>query len=150
LAQLERLPEQIRVRRENAEIVREGLSRIPGVHLQQLPEAATVHTHYLLPGWIDAVEFGAHRDDFVKALEAEGVPIRPFYPHPLYKNPVFKNKDIKTRVTACPVAEAAVSDSFWLPQRVLMGTAEDAQDIIRAVEKIHEVYKPKKTVGKPN
>jgi dTDP-4-amino-4,6-dideoxygalactose transaminase len=150
LAQLERLLDQIRVRTENAEIVREGLSRIPGVHLQELPEAATVHTHYLLPGWIDALEFGADRDDFVKALEAEGVPIRPFYPHPLYKNPVYKNKDVKSRVTACPVAEAAAKDSFWLPQRVLMGTSEDAQDIVRAVEKIYEVYKPKKTAGKPN
>jgi dTDP-4-amino-4,6-dideoxygalactose transaminase len=150
LAQLERLPEQIRIRAENAEIVREGLSRVPGVHLQELPEAATVHTHYLLPGWIDALEFGADRDDFVKALEAEGVPIRPFYPHPLYKNQVFKNKDIKSRTTACPVAEAAARDSFWLPQRVLMGTAEDAQDIVRAVEKVYEVYKPKKTAGKPN
>jgi len=150
LAQLERLQEQIRIRRENAEIVREGLSRVPGVHLQELPEAATVHTHYLLPGWIDALKFGADRNDFVKALEAEGVPIRPFYPHPLYKNPVFRNKDIKSRVTACPIAEAAARDSFWLPQRVLMGTAADALDVVRAVEKIYEVFKPKKTGGKPN
>lgn len=149
LAQLERLPEQIRVRRENAQIVRDGFARFPGMHLQELPEAATVHTNYLLPGWIDPVEFGVDRDDFVAALEAEGVPIRPFYPHPLYKNPVFKNKDIKSRISKCPVAEMASRDSFWLPQRVLMGTAEDAHDIVRAVEKIFEVYKPK-TAGKPN
>jgi dTDP-4-amino-4,6-dideoxygalactose transaminase len=150
LAQLERLPDQIRVRGENARIVREGLVRIPGVNVQDLPAAISVHTHYLLPGWIDSAEFGAGRDDFVAALEAEGVPVRPFYPHPLYKNPVFKNKDIPSRTARCPVAEAASRDSFWLPQRVLMGTEDDTRDVVRAVEKIYEVFKPKKPSGKPN
>lgn len=150
LAQLERLPDQIRVRSQNALIVREGLDRIPGVNIQELPEAVSVHTHYLLPGWIDPAEFGASRDDFVAALEAEGVPTRPFYPHPLYKNPVFKNKDVPSRTTKCPVAEAASRDSFWLPQRVLMGTEDDARDVVRAVEKIYEVFKPKKPTTEPN
>ncbi len=150
LGQLERLPDQIRLRRQNAEIIREGLARVPGVNLQELPEEATVHTHYLLPGWIDSTQFGADRDDFVAALEAEGVPIRPFYPHPLYKNPVYMEKKAPSRVGACPTAEAASRDSFWLPQRVLMGTEEDSHDVVRAVEKIFEVYKPKTPAGKPS
>lgn len=150
LAQLERLPDQIRVRSQNALIVREGLDRIPGINIQELPEAVSVHTHYLLPGWIDSEDFGGSRDDFVAALEAEGVPVRPFYPHPLYTNPVFKNKDVPSRTTKCPVAEAASRDSFWLPQRVLMGTEDDAREVVSAVEKIYEVFKPKKPTTKPN
>ena len=152
LAQLDRLPEQIRLRTQNAAILREELVKIPGVRLQELPAAATSHTHYLLPGWIDEQELGASRDDFVAALQAEGVPVRPFYPHPLYRNPVYQDKkrNLPKRLAACPVAEAASKDSFWLPQNALMGTEEDTRDIVRAVEKIHDAYKPPKPSAKPN
>jgi hypothetical protein len=43
------------------------------------------------------------------------------------------------------VAERACKDSFWLPQRVLMGSKEDTLDITRAIAKIYEVVKPKPT-----
>ncbi len=151
LAQLDRLPEQIRLRTDNAAILREELVKTPGVFLQESPAAATSHTHYLLSGWIDEQLFGAGRDDFIAALSAEGVPIRPFYPHPLYRNPLYQDKGSKLpkRLTACPVAEAASKDSFWLPQTVLMGSEDDTRDVVRAVEKIYEAYKPA-AAGKPN
>jgi len=139
LAQLERLGEQIRVRQENARILKQEL-KVPGVHLQADIDKANVQTLYILPGWVDEDELGASRDELVEALNQEGVPIRPFYPHPLYKNPLY-NK-VKHRKTTCPVAEAACTDSFWLPQRVLMGSEDDTRDVIRAIEKVYEVYKP--------
>lgn len=139
LAQLERLGEQVRLRRDNAEELRKALDGTPGIYLQQQPEAASAHTLYLLPGWVDEDEFGADRDDFVAALEAEGVPVRAFYPHPLYKNPMYEK--LPHRVGECPVAEEASEDSFWLPQRTLMGSVEDTLDIARATVKIHEALK---------
>lgn len=138
-AQLERLADQIRARRANRAILDERMLT-PGVHLQQKPKEASVHTHYILPGWIDEEVFGASRDDFVEALEAEGVPIRPFYPHPLFRNPVYKN--MPRRILECPVADQASKDSFWIPQRVLMGSEHDTEDVIQAIRKIYEVYKP--------
>jgi hypothetical protein len=59
-------------------------------------------------------------------------------------------RELPHRVEPCPVAERACKDSFWLPQRVLMGTEEDTRDITRAIEKIYEVFKPepKKTAAK--
>jgi hypothetical protein len=45
------------------------------------------------------------------------------------------------RVGECPVAEEASEDSFWLPQRALMGSVEDTLDIARATLKIHEALK---------
>ena len=140
MAQLERLPEQIRVRQQNRAVLEENL-QVAGIHLQALPEGASVHTHYILPGWADEDKLGASRDELVEALNAEGVPIRPFYPHPLYRNPLYKTEPC--RRTECPVAEQAVKDSFWLPQRVLMGSEEDTLDIVRAVEKVHQAYKPR-------
>lgn len=140
MAQLERLPDQIRVRRQNRAVLDEKL-KTPGVHLQALPEGASVHTHYILTGWIDEPKLGATRDEVVEALNAEGVPIRPFYPHPLYRNPLYKTAPC--RRTECPVAEQASKDSFWIPQRALMGSEEDTLDIVRALDKVYEAYKPR-------
>jgi dTDP-4-amino-4,6-dideoxygalactose transaminase len=147
LAQLEDLPNQIRHREQNAKELLEHLE-IPGLFFQTAPAGANVQTLYLLAGRVDETLFGIARDEFVAALAAEGIPCRPFYPHPLYANPMFAA--LQHRVEPCPVAEQACKNSFWLPQRVLMGDKDDALDVARAIEKIHEVVKPKKKspVGK--
>ncbi len=139
LAQMERLAEQVRVREENLKVVQESLAA-PGLYFQTAPQGANVQTLYLLVGRVDEEVFGIGRDEFVAALEAEGIPCRPFYPHPLYANPMFR--DLPHRVEPCPVAERACKDAFWLPQRVLMGTKEDTLDITRAIAKIYDVVKP--------
>ena len=139
LAQLERLVEQVQRRRKNFDAVREAL-QTPGVRLQKAPESANPHTLYLLPGCIDEKLFGVDRDEFVRAMRAEGVPCDPFYPHPLYKNPMYEA--LAHRVEPCPVAEQVCRDSFWLPLRTLMGSKEDALDIVRAIGKVHQAYKP--------
>ncbi len=139
LAQLERLVDQILLRRHNADAFRKAL-KTPGITFQQAPKKADVHSLYLLVGRIDETVFGASRDEFVQAMRAEGIPCSPFYPHPLYRNPVYENRPF--RALDCPVAEVACRDSFWLHLRTLMGSEEDTLDIARAVEKIHEVFKP--------
>lgn len=139
LAQVERLSEQVRLREENLKVIQENQSA-PGLYFQTAPQGANVQTLYLVVGRVDEDVFGIARDEFVAALEAEGIPCRPFYPHPLYANPLFR--DLPHRVEPCPVAERACKDSFWLPQRVLMGTKEDTLDVTRAIAKIYEVVKP--------
>jgi dTDP-4-amino-4,6-dideoxygalactose transaminase len=138
LAQLERLVDQILLRRQNADTLRNAL-KTPGIAFQQAPKKADVHSLYLLVGRVDENVFGASRHEFVQAMQAEGVPCSPFYPHPLYKNPVYESHPF--RALDCPVAEAACGDSFWLHLRTLMGGEEDTLDIARAIGKIHEVYK---------
>ena len=145
LAQLERLPEQVRLRQENAGILMEQV-KTPGIHFQQAPEGANVRTLHLLVGRIDEKLFGIERDEFVRAMNAEGIPCRSFYPHPLYKNPMYEN--LPHRAEPCPVAEQACRDSFWLPQQVWMGSSRDTIDIRRAIEKIHYLYKPQPHLDK--
>lgn len=142
LAQLDRLGDQIRLRSNNRQALEEGLD-VPGLSWQRKPGQTAVHTHYLLPGWIDEDAFGAPRDVFVEALNAEGAPCRPFYPMPLYANPVYQK--LPHRLTDCRVAEDASRRAFWLPQQVLLGTPEDTQDVVRAIVKIYEQYKPATT-----
>jgi dTDP-4-amino-4,6-dideoxygalactose transaminase len=138
LAQLERLTDQIRLRRQNADTLQRALKKTPGINFQQAPKKANVHSLYLLVARVDEKLFGAGRDEFVQAMQAEGIPCSAFYPHPLYKNPVYESHPF--RALDCPVAEAACRDSFWLHLRTLMGGEEDTLDIARAVEKIHKVY----------
>ena len=139
MAQLERLPGQIRTRQANREALVEQITT-PGIVFQTAPEGVNVKTHYLLLGRIEEKAFGMKRDDFVRALEAEGIPCRPYYPHPLYKNPMYQSAPC--RVMPCPVAEQACLDSFWIPQNALMGDEEDTRDIVRAIGKIWEAVQP--------
>jgi dTDP-4-amino-4,6-dideoxygalactose transaminase len=127
IAQLERLPEQIALRNRNAKILIEALQDVPGVELQRAPTACNRHGYYLLVG------HARNRDRFVEKVAERGVPITPFYPHTLYENPLYAARD-SCVVHECPVAEASVRDSFWLPHRVLMAdgaTTLEVAEILR-------------------
>jgi dTDP-4-amino-4,6-dideoxygalactose transaminase len=131
LAQLERLPEQIQVRKRNAELLVKELAGVEGLVFQRVPPQVNVHSHYLLLGRIDARKFGMSRDEFHKALTGQGIPCTPFYPHPLYGNPLYQQGGC--RVEPCPVAEACVRDAFWLPNRVLMAEEETTLEIASTI-----------------
>ena len=78
------------------------------------------------------------------------------YAHPLYKNPVFLRRDFYPRgcpltcshygcvidyasfETLCPHAERACREAVWLEHRQLLAERDDMEDIVRAIEKIHE------------
>ncbi len=127
IAQLERLPEQIRLRTRNARLLQELLNEVPGLRFQDIPAEVTANSYYLLLGRMNAARFGMTRDEFHRAMTAAGVPCTPFYPHPLYGNPMYK--DGGCRVEPCPNAEAAIGDAFWFACRVLMGDEETTREI---------------------
>ena len=131
-AQLERLPGQI-VHRQRAERrLKELTAGIPGLVWQQVPREVNVHSHYLLPGRIDAARFGSTRDEFHRTLSEHSVPCTPFYPHPLYGNPLYREGGC--RIEPCPNSEACVGDAFWLPHRLLLAdneTIDEVGEIIR-------------------
>lgn len=136
LAQLERLPEQIRLRTRNAGLLLPELAGVEGLTFQRTPPQVNVHSYYLLLGRIDARKFGMTRDDFHRELTVLGIPCTPFYPHPLYGNPVYRNGGC--RVEPCPVTEACIRDAFWLPHRVLMGDEPTTKEIASAIRALHE------------
>jgi dTDP-4-amino-4,6-dideoxygalactose transaminase len=127
IAQLERLPEQNRRRAWNAGIVRDRLADVHGLHFQRVPDAARVHTNYLLLGRVNG-----DRNAFHRKLTAAGFPCTPFYPHTLYQNPLYRDRT-NCRVMPCPNAEARIKDSFWVPHRALLGTEEDAAALAGAI-----------------
>ncbi len=140
MAQLERLPREIQLRATNFKRFAKEISEVNGIALQKAPAGAATQTRYIVPGRIVEDLFGADRDRFVEAMQSEGVPVRPFYPHPLYANPVFR--EWPHRSLQCPVAEQLTRDSFWIPMRVFMGSEDDAADAGRAVTKVYRALKP--------
>jgi dTDP-4-amino-4,6-dideoxygalactose transaminase len=135
IAQLERLPDQICLRERNERLLKQDLAGVEGLRFQEVPPAAGAHSHYLLPGRIDAKKFGMTRDEFHRALTAAGIPCTPFYPHPLYGNPLYREGGC--RVEPCPNAEACVQDAFWFPHRVLMGDEETTHEIAAVIRGLH-------------
>jgi dTDP-4-amino-4,6-dideoxygalactose transaminase len=151
LAQLERLPEQTNLRVARAERLSEGLSRIPGISLLRKDGRLKVQAIYQYVFKYDAEAFGgASRDRFVAALEAEGIPSDGLFYEPIYRSALFNvdprdfavlagrgTEDLPWGKTQCPVAErAAYVESVWLPHQLLLGSEQDVDQIVEAVEKI--------------
>ena len=127
LAQLERLPEQIARRKGNVALLRAELADLEEIAWQAPPAGQNANSWYLLLGRVRG------RDEFHRALAAEGVPSTPFYPHPLYGNPFYRRGNC--RVEPCPVAEASIRDAFWLPHRALLGDEETTREVAAALRR---------------
>ena len=124
LAQFERLPQQVERRTHNAGLLMSLLADVEEIEWQQPRPEITQNSFYLLVGRVSAPAGG--RDTLHATLEAAGVPSAPFYPHTLYENPAYARGGC--RVEPCPVAEASIRDSFWLPHRVLLAEEETIRE----------------------
>ena len=129
LAQFERLPEQIALRTANANLLKHLLLDKAEIVWQQQPATITQNPYYLLIGRMKGDHFS--RDGFCQRLVAAGVPCAPFYPHTLYQNAVYQ--ELECRVMPCPIAEARIHDSFWLPHRVLLSEEDTIHQVADAI-----------------
>jgi dTDP-4-amino-4,6-dideoxygalactose transaminase len=135
LSQFSRLPEQIERRNENARFLNEQLSGMDLISIPFVDERVTRHSYYLYMIRLNLDRFpGVTKDNFVKALTAEGIPCSAGYPHPLYKNPVFN--DYKHIRSDCPEAERMCSSSFWLSHEIMLSETDSLNDVASALEKI--------------
>lgn len=142
LAQMERLDEQMRLRRANALMLDEAIAAMPGLTPIQSddPRAADRAYHLYTFRYAPGVE-GLSRERFVEALQAEGIPCSPGYPVPLYKQPLFRHVQHPPDLPPyheleLPQVTQLCNEVIWLTQNLLLGTAEDTRDIIRAIEKV--------------
>jgi dTDP-4-amino-4,6-dideoxygalactose transaminase len=147
LVQLERLPEQVRVREENKRYLTGRLGRIDGVATLKQDERVTATSGYgFYFKYCAAACRGVPRDRFVSALRAEGIPCHGAFYEPVYKDPLFmwRDTDVDADYSAvhCPVAErAAYEESVWLPHQLFLGSDRDVDDIATAIEKVTAAYR---------
>ena len=148
LAQLERFPAQQQRRARNADMLNAELARIPGVHPQGRRADCTAQGNYCYVVRIDQDEFGASRDAVREALLAEGIPLTMAYPPltrlDLFRNPAAFGSRVRSREgmqdftsLRLPVSEMLADTTLWFTTAVLMGSTEDACDVVRALEKVH-------------
>ena len=157
LCQMENLEEQHRIRNENAAYLSAKLSAYPGVTPVKFHKGGTQASYYIYsmiynPEGLD----GLSRERFMEAMNAEGVPVGSGYPNdPIYTQPflheVFKSDIYKKFYTAdeldfenykernhCPALIKTFHSALWIWNGGLMlGTKSDMDDIVNAVDKIH-------------
>ena len=91
LAQLEKVEDLVAGRQALARDLSAGLTGLPGVTPPEV-RAGCEHVYYVLALRIDEGALGLSRDLFVKAVEAEGIPLYAGYINPLYRLPMFQQR----------------------------------------------------------
>jgi dTDP-4-amino-4,6-dideoxygalactose transaminase len=151
-AQLERLPQQAKVRQANMDYFEKRLRGTPGFAFLERDKRQTRVAVYqfvfkYLPDHFPRIPRAA----FLGALEMEGVPCDGLFYEPVYRSALFpvdpadrpalswgraEPIDLKTRFH-CPVSErAAYEESVWLPHHIFLGSQKDTDDIADAVLKV--------------
>lgn len=155
LAQIGRLDAQTTTRNINAEYLKSKICRIPGIIPYKLYENVTRAAFHMFAFRYKKEEFkGLSRDNFLKALRAEGVPnlsgYAPFLNKQPYLKHTFSTKNFRKMYPAemldfnkyseqnkCPENDSLCEESVWLMQNLLLAGRQDLDDIPRAIEKIH-------------
>lgn len=146
-AQLERLGEQTALRESNATYMEERLGAIPGLSLLKRDPRITTQACYHYVFRFHPEEFaGVHRNAFVAALNAEGIPSDGRFYEAVYRSSLFNfpardypDFTASLKDVHCPVAErAGYEESVWLPHQLFLGTRADVDDALIAIEKIRK------------
>ena len=149
--QLKRVEEQSRRREQNAAYLTRQLAEIPGIRPARMYPGATRNAYHLYMLRYDKAEFAnLPRNQFLKALEAEGIPCSGGYT-PLNKEPFLKNTFDSRAYRAiypakllgewfernqCPANDQLCEEAVWFTQTMLLGPREDMDQIAGAVRKI--------------
>ena len=155
IAQLDKVEDICAKRHAYGDKLNKALQGIPGLYPHKvLPGCECSYWFYMLR--IDAEEFGADRNEFAKALQAEGVPAGAGYiPNCVYQYDMFRNRtaypggsnypfgDTCYQDGDCPNAEAILKTAVTLVVNEFY-TEEDLADTVRAVRKVCAYFAARK------
>ena len=101
-AQLGRLDQQTQHRHRNARLLDQLLGKIAGITPQTLDSRCTRNGHYAYIFNVDHGAFaGISTEDFIKALNAEGIPTQASYP-PVHELDVFRSGEYRKKLSGSP------------------------------------------------
>ena len=155
IAQLDKVEDICAKRHAYGEKLNEALQGIPGLYPHKiLPDCECSYWFYMLR--INAEEFGADRNEFAKALQAEGVPAGAGYiPYCVYRYDMFKNRtaypggshypfgDTQYNEGDCPVAEEILETAVKLVVNEFY-TQQDLEDTVKAIRKVCAYFAARK------
>jgi dTDP-4-amino-4,6-dideoxygalactose transaminase len=151
--QLARFDAQATVRTRNASRLRNDLGAISGITPQALDSRCTRHGYYAFIFHYDRGAFGGRpTEDFIRALNAEGIPTQASYP-PIHALDVFTSGAYRSRLampernaphaflrSPFPETARAAHETVWLPNPVLLGSDEEMTQTVEAVEKVRGAF----------
>lgn len=153
LAQLTRLEAQARTREQNATYLSKLLSERPGLTPARMYDGCTRNAYHLFMMRYDAAHFsGLKREQFLKAMRAEGIPCSSGYA-PLNKEPflqntfasrayryIYKPQELAALAerNQCPENDKLCQEAVWFTQTMLLGRKEEMEQIAAAVRKIQK------------
>lgn len=134
IEQLKKLEYLNSIRQKNAAFLEKGLKEFKAIKIPAYHDGEIAH---VFPMLFDEKTAGISKERFMEAVNAEGVPLVPGYPHPLYKNPIFQEK-IAYGDAGCPYA-----CSFY-GQEIDYKTVrcEAGEDICRRVMCLQQIHYP--------
>jgi dTDP-4-amino-4,6-dideoxygalactose transaminase len=156
LVALERLDEQANIRWRNVRYLAEGMNEIPGLRGLEIDERVTRWNPFRWHFRFNSAEFGdVHRDTFVEALRAEGVPCNIGPTKPLYTFSIFASgqwgktgcpircplydSTMDYAAVHCPQAERIhATEAVDIYHRFLLGPLQDMDLIMGAMRKIRD------------
>lgn len=139
LNQLDRLPEQVTTRSNRAARLSKGLRKIGGLRPTPavLDNRITAHAFHLFSMRFDSSEFGSiSRSRIIEALQSEGLPVAPGYPHPIYENQLFQDRP--HIVHSCQNAVDYCETSVWLPQNAMLADEDWIDEALDAIQKVRD------------
>ncbi|MGQ9514801.1 MAG: DegT/DnrJ/EryC1/StrS family aminotransferase [Thermoproteota archaeon] len=155
IVQLRKLERFTRKRISNAAYLSRNLQGIPGIKPPRVPSYIK-HVYHIYVWKIDEEELGVSKEQFVKALRAEGIPANPIYGRPLYEEPIFKEQigrgqgfpykyleKTSLAFSECPNAERVCRTAVGVYLSPAYGVHE-LNLIVMAVRKVAETYASKK------
>jgi dTDP-4-amino-4,6-dideoxygalactose transaminase len=153
---LRRLPGQLAIRERNVGRLREGLKRLGGpLRVAKRDERITRQSYYGMTMHYDSKSaMGIKRDDYCKALSAEGFFVGGTYP-PVYRHPILNLYDSTSPVPfrdkrsiqnyselKLPVTERVVGEEgVILSQGPLLGSDEYIDQLLLAYKKVNDNLK---------
>ncbi len=146
VAQLQRLEEQVPLRERNVRYLSAGLDRLGGLSPLPSDPRVTRHARHLLVLRYNPQAFGGHsRQDFLAALTAEGItPVSQGYGGLHHTPAVRQAMQSGFRVDPddlhLPCTEQAAEETVWIAQNAFLGTQNDMEDILTAIEKIKQAW----------
>ncbi len=151
--QLARLENQSEKRAQNAQYLTGMLKESGGLTPAKMHEGCTRNAYHLFMMRYDSQQFGGlPRATFLKAMEAEGIPVSGGY-FPLNREPFLKNAFSsrgfqaiysKQRLTSwdlrnhTPANDKLCNEAVWLTQNMMLGPRRDMDQVVEAVQKIRE------------
>lgn len=145
-SQLPKTADEIALRMENAAYLDEAISKLDFCSSLKKDPRITRNTYHIYTIMLHKKLLkGVSRETFLKALNAEGIPLSAGYT-PMYDFPCIKGKYASSCLEApvnirpdTPVLEyASRHEICWLPQNALLGTRSDMDSVIRGLIKVYE------------